>query len=220
MGLNHDRDRHSNRVPRLRVSSLLPQTATDHSPQMRFNTPPTSIKKVMSSDLNHLRNSDTTRFSPHTGALLRQCLHTPKKISCRYLITCSFIRKFLNFNSGLKKYALADRIRRQINCWPGGSFNKSKMTMKQMKAALLNRANGFSTSDPFIEGSPLSSLSATPPAVSTATLPQSQPDAIGIAPHQLAQPGNHGKKLQKDADDSKVCLTIGYRLLKWLQFML
>jgi hypothetical protein len=78
--------------------------------------------------------------------------------------------------------------------------------MKQMKAALLNCANGFSTSDHFIEGSPLSSLSAMPPAVSTATPSQPQPDAVGIPDHQLAQPENHGNNLQKDAEGSKVCL--------------
>lgn len=103
--------------------------------------------------------------------------------------------------TGLKKYALADRIRRQIDCWPGGSFNESKTTMKQMKAALLNCANGFSTSDPFIEGSPLTSLSATPPAVSTATPSQPQPDAIGTA--QLAQSDYYGNNLQKNAESSK-----------------
>jgi len=79
--------------------------------------------------------------------------------------------------------------------------------MKQMKAALLNCANGFSSPDHFVEGSPLTSLSATPPAVSTAT-PSDQPqsDAIGTATHQLAQPDNHGNNLQKNAEGSKVCL--------------
>jgi len=109
-------------------------------------------------------------------------------------------------NSGLKKSELADRIRRQIHCWPAASFNESKTTINQMKAALIDPSNGFSISDvvpPVIEGSPLTSMSglATPPL--SRTPPQWQLGSVAAA-DPLAQPDNHGNDMQREG--SKVRL--------------
>lgn len=111
-------------------------------------------------------------------------------------------------NSGLKKCELADRIRKQLDCWPSGSFNESKTTIKAMKAALLNCANGFSDSDVLpltTEGSPLTPLSATSSASTPPPPPQSD---VVDASSRLGPPDNHGIDMQRDPESTKVCLRV------------
>jgi hypothetical protein len=133
--------------------------------------------------------------------------------------------EFSIFDSGLKKSELANLIRKQIHCWPAASFNESKTMKRQMKAALIDPMNGFSNLDSqplALDGSPLTSLPATP-RVST-TPPRCQPDAVGPvgATDQLAKPDDCGNDFQSDPEGLKVCLLSEFQphLPEYSQFAL